>query len=100
VRYRCIDAPAPRKPERFVGKYTSKENSAKVYLKEGRLHIALETSGKKELPLKPCGVDSFTFGDFGTYEVSFIPDGKGNYNAANVYERRASLLKKTRSTTS
>ena len=96
LRFKYVDAPAPRQPERFVGKYASKENSAEFYLKEGRLHIALETSGNKGLPLKSCGVDSFTFGDFGTYEVCFIPDGKGSYGSVNVYERRAALLKKTR----
>ena len=96
VRFKYADAPMPGEPERFVGKYVSKENSAEVYLKDGKLHIALETSGNKELPLKPCGVDSFTFGDFGIYEISFIPNGKGSYESANVYERRAELLKKTR----
>jgi predicted esterase len=99
VRFRYIDAPAPRHPERFVGIYISEKNSAKVFLKEGRLLISLETSGSKELPLKPCSADSFTFGDFGTYEVCFVSDGKSGYSAANVYEKRATLLKKINSTT-
>ena len=93
-RFKYTDATAPESPERFIGRYASKENSAEVYLKEGRLNITVETSGNKELPLKPCGVDAFTFGDFGTYEVVFVPDGKGGYGAANVYERRAAFLKR------
>jgi len=93
-RFKYTDATAPESPERFIGRYASKENSAEVYLKEGQLNIAVETSGNKELPLKPCGADAFTFGDFGTYEVVFVPDGKGGYGAANVYERRAAFLKR------
>ena len=93
-RFSYAEALAPRKPERYVGRYASRENSAEVHLKDGRLHITLETSGNKELPLKPCGVDAFTFGDFGTYEVVFVPDKKGGYGAMNVYERRASFLKR------
>jgi predicted peptidase len=93
-RFSYAEVPAPAKPESFVGRYASEENSAEVYLKEGRLHIALETSANKELPLKPCGVDAFTFGDFGTYEVVFTQDGKGGYGAADVYERLAAHLKK------
>jgi len=93
-RFKYTDATAPESPERFIGRYASKENSAEVYLKEGRLNITVETSGNKELPLKPCGVDAFTFGDFDTYEVVFVPDGKGGYGAANVYERRAAFLKR------
>ncbi len=93
-RFSYVEAPAPAKPERFIGRYASRENSAEVYLREGRLYIALETSANKELPLKPCGADAFTFGDFGTYEVAFIPDGKGGYGAVDVYERRAAHLKR------
>jgi predicted esterase len=93
-RFSYVEAPAPEEPERFVGRYASKENSAEVYIKKGVLHIAVETSGNKELPLKPCAVDSFTFGDFGTYEVVFVPDGGGGYGAAYVYERRMAHLKR------
>jgi pimeloyl-ACP methyl ester carboxylesterase len=93
-RFTYREAPAPENRERFVGRYASKENSADVYLKEGRLHITLETSGNKELPLKPCGVDSFTFGDFGTYEARFVPDSVGSYGALSVYEKRAYHLKR------
>jgi hypothetical protein len=77
-------------------RYALKENSVEVYFKDGKLYIALETSGNKELPLKPYGINPFTFGDFNTYEIRFIPNGKGSYDSANVYERRAELLKKTR----
>jgi predicted peptidase len=93
-RFIYLEEPATEKPERFVGRYASKENSAEVYLKDGRLNIALETSANKELPLKPCGVDAFTFGDFGTYEVVFTPDRNGSYGAADVYERRETHLKR------
>ena len=96
VRFKYANTPMPADPERFVGKYTSKENSAEVYFREGELYIALETSGNKELPLSPCGVDSFTFGDFGTYEIKFVAKVRGSYEAAMVYERRAMLLKKAR----
>lgn len=93
-RFSYAEEPASRQPERYVGHYSSRENSAEVYLKDGRLHIALETSGNKELPLKPCGVDAFTFGDFGTYEAVFVPHKKGGYGTMNVYERRAYFLKR------
>jgi pimeloyl-ACP methyl ester carboxylesterase len=99
VRFKYANAPMPVEPDGFVGKYASKENSAEVYLKEGGLYIALETSGNKVLPLNPCGVDSFTFGDFGTYEIKFVSNGRGSYDAAIVYERQMTLLKKTRSKT-
>jgi predicted esterase len=92
--FRYPEAPAPNTPNRFVGRYASKENSAEIYLREGKLHIALETSANKELPLKPCGGDTFTFGDFGIYEAVFLPDKKGGYHAVDVYERRAAHLKR------
>jgi predicted esterase len=92
--FRYVDTQAPENQERFVGKYASKDNSAEVYLRDGRLHITLATSGNKELPLKPCGANSFTFGDFGTYELVFKPHGKGGYGAAMVYERRAFNMKR------
>ena len=95
-RFKYSDAPAPDDPEKFVGRYKSKENSAEVYLKDRKLHIALGTSANKELPMKPCGVDSFTFGDFGMYEVIFVPNGKGVMSTATVYERREYHLKKVR----
>lgn len=93
-RFSYSETPAPKNPEKYVGGYTSKDNSAQVYLKKGRLYIDLASSGNKELPLKPCGVDAFTFGDFGTYEVVFAPDEKGEYKAVNVYERRAAFLRR------
>ncbi len=93
-RFKYIDAPASENLEKYVGRYSSKENSAEIYLRDGRLHIALATSGNKELPLKPCGVGSFTFGDFDNYELVFIPHGKGRYSAMRVYERRAFNLKR------
>ena len=93
-RFTYAEEPAPKQPENYVGHYSSGENSAKVFIKDGRLHIALATSGSKEFPLKPCGVDAFTFGDFGTYEVVFAPDKKGKISAVNVYERRMARLKR------
>ncbi len=93
-RFRYPDAPASGSPERFVGRYESKENSAEVYLKNGKLLIALGTSANKELPLNPSGVDSFTFGDFDIYEVVFVPNGKKRYSAATVYERHVYDLKR------
>jgi hypothetical protein len=38
-------------------------------------------------------VDSFTFGDFGTYEVVFVPEGKGAESTATVYEKREYHMK-------
>ena len=38
--------------------------------------------------------ESFTFGDFGTYELVFKPHGKGGYGAATVYERRVFNMKR------
>lgn len=94
-RFIYAEAPELENPERFVGRYASKENSAKFFLKDGRLYIDLETSGNKELPLRPVGDDSFIFGDFDTYEAKFMPDGVGGYCAVSVYERRAYYLNKT-----
>ncbi len=58
------------------------------------------TSPSERAPIKscnkPCGVDSFTFGDFGTYEVVFVPDGKEVESAVTVYERREYHLKKVK----
>jgi predicted esterase len=93
-RFSYVEVPEPEQLERYAGHFASRENSAEVYLKEGQLHIALATSGNKELPLRPCGVDAFTFGDFGTYEVVFVPDKKGGYGAVNVYERRMAFLRR------
>jgi hypothetical protein len=93
-RFSYPEPPAPAKPESYVGRYASRENSAEVYLREGRLLIALETSANKELLLRPCGADAFTFGDFGPYEAAFVSDGKGGYDAVDVYERRAAHLKR------
>ena len=95
-RFKYIDAPALANPKKYIGKYKSKENSAEIYLKDRILHIALGTSSNKELPLKRCGVNSFTFGDFGTYEVVFVPDGKGVESTAIVYERHEYRLKKVK----
>jgi pimeloyl-ACP methyl ester carboxylesterase len=92
-RFSFAETRAPKDPERYVGYFTSKENSAQVYIKEGRLYIDLASSGNKEMQLKPCGEDDFTFGDFG-YEVVFTPDKKREYNAVNIYERRAAFLRR------
>jgi hypothetical protein len=48
-RFKYTDVHALVNPEKFIGRYKSKENSAEVYLKDGRLHIALGTSANKEL---------------------------------------------------
>jgi len=92
-RFRYPEFYEPENPEKYVGRYSSKENSAEFSLKDGILYIALETSGNKELPLKPVGNNSFTFGDFGTYEVRFVPEGTNNYPKVFVYERFAYYLR-------
>lgn len=66
-RFRFTDAWASMELERFVGNYASKENSAEVYVKDGILRITLATSVNKDMLMKPCGIDSFIFGDSGAY---------------------------------
>jgi dienelactone hydrolase len=61
-RFRFADAQAPKEPEKFVGRYASIENSAEVRLEDGALRITLATSVNNDMPMMPCGFDSFRFG--------------------------------------
>ncbi len=91
-KFKYIDLPLV-KPERYVGVYSSDENSAEIFLKNEKLCIGLETSNDKEMPMKPFATDSFVFSDY-NYEFVFKPDGKSGYGSAMLYERRAYSLKK------
>jgi S-formylglutathione hydrolase FrmB len=94
-RFKHVDAMAPMEPERFVGRYASKENFAEVTLKDGALHIKLGTSVNKDMQMKPCGLDSFVFEDTGVHEVRFVADETSHYKALMVYERQYYYLKRT-----
>ena len=92
-RFRYTEALPPRKPWRLVGRYESRENAAEVFLKGGKLHIALDTSANREMPMRHVGGDVFTFGDFGTYEAVF-KQVEDVYGSVEIYERRAFRLKR------
>jgi hypothetical protein len=91
-KFRYTDVPIVD-PERYVGRYYNKENSAEVFLSNGKLCIGLETSSNKEMPLKLFATDSFVFSEY-NYEVIFKPNSVGGYGSAMLYERRAYNLKK------
>jgi len=93
-RFKYTEKPAPKELETFVGRYTSKGNSAEVYLKEGILRITLATSVNKDMQLKHYSIDSFFFTDTGIHEVNFVPDKNRGYSAMRVYERQYLTLKR------
>ncbi len=94
TRFTFPEARAPKEPVKYVGRYASKENSVEVFLKKGKLHIAVDTQANREIPLKPCGMNTFNFGETYVYEAAFVPDGKGGFKTVDIYERRMYHLKK------
>jgi len=93
-RFKYVEAPLDVPLKRFVGDFKSSENSARVFLKEGRLHISMATSSNPAMPLTHVGGGVFTFADFIGYEAEFIPNKLGGFDALNIYERRMAKLKR------
>jgi dienelactone hydrolase len=94
TKYTAGDAPLAAEAKRFVGSFKSKENSAEVFLKGGKLHISMATSSNPAMPLRHVGGGVFTFADFNAYEAEFVANRKGDYDTLNIYERRMAKLKR------
>ena len=88
----------PHEPERYIGTYSNDRNSAKVYLKDGKLNISLATNANREQTLKSSQNNAFFFNESTLSEVNFIREKDGGYDALLVYDRQFDLLKKRRKT--
>jgi predicted esterase len=93
-RFAYVEAPLDVPVKRFVGSFKSGENSAKVFLKDGKLNISMATSSNPAMPLTYVGSGVFTFGDFLSYEAEFVPNKLGGFDNLVIYERRMARMKR------
>ncbi len=97
-RFKHVETSGLHEPERYIGTYSNDRNSAKVYLKDGKLNISLATNANREQTLKSSQNNVFFFNESTLSEVNFIREKDGGYDALLVYDRQFDLLEKRRKT--
>jgi hypothetical protein len=96
----------PEKPERFVGTYISEYDtasvfydSARVYLKEGKLYAKIKSNRNREQQILPYKEGSFFFSKTSPAEIEFNVGENGKidtfiyYKSSYVYKSKLNYRK-------
>jgi len=99
-RFTFDEGTMPAKPERYTGTYTSEYDtasvfydSAKVYLKEGKLFVSIKSSRNRETQIFPYKDGSFFFNKTGAAEIKFNI-GKNGECDSFIFYRQSYVYKK------